>query len=113
MPTLAAFLDGLFTRGEVALDGPVAPDPAAADALRRAHDAAALDVAGPPIPFDPATALAAAELIADACWRLVSGDDPDDRRTPRFPLPREPRTAAAHLSADLTLRYLPAVHRRA
>jgi hypothetical protein len=109
MPTLAAFLDGLFTRGEVALDGPVTPDAAAVETLRHAHSAVALDLAGPPVPFDPAPALAAAEAVAAACWRLVSGDGPE----PRSRLPREPRTTAEHLSADLTLRYLPAVHHRA
>jgi hypothetical protein len=74
------------------------------DAAFRDHT---LDVAGPPVAFDPAASEWAARLLADACWRLTS-DDPSE------PVPnREPDSPAAHLSADVTLRFLPAVYRRA
>jgi hypothetical protein len=74
------------------------------DAAFRDH---ALDVAGTPVVFDLGAAKWAARLLADTCWRLTS-DDPSE------PVPeREPDSPAAHLSADVTLRFLPAVYRRA
>jgi hypothetical protein len=111
MPTFPEWLDRLLADGEAVLDGPPAcgraEESAALTVLRRAYAAHALDVAGPPVPFDPAAALAAAEEVAWACWRLVGGDPGRGR-----PL-GEPATPAAHLCADLTLRLLPTVHRRA
>ncbi len=78
--------------------------------LRAAFDRHALRVAGPPLPFAEDTAWQAAVFLAAACWRLVGDDDPPP---PLPPFPREPATAADHLSADVTLRLLPAVRRRA
>lgn len=68
----------------------------------------ALDVPGPAIAFDPVTAVRSAHTVAAACWRLVSGE-----AEPEFDLKGEPETASEHLSADLTLRFLPPVYRRA
>jgi len=78
--------------------------------LREAFDRIALDVAGPALPFDPDAALAAATTLARACWLLVA---PEEAELLTLPMPAEPATAAAHLSVDVTLRLLPAVHRRA
>jgi hypothetical protein len=59
------------------------------------------------VAFDPAAAEWGARLLADACWRLTS-DDPSE------PVPkREHDSSAAHLSADVALRFLPTVYRRA
>jgi hypothetical protein len=111
MPTFPEWLDRLLADGAAVMDGPPECPAAAADAartvLRRAYAAHALGVAGPPLPFDADIALSAAEQVAQACWRLVAGGPGRAR-----PL-GEPTTPAAHLSADLTLRLLPAVHRRA
>jgi len=71
-----------------------------------------LEIAGPAIEFDPARALQAAELTWLACWLLVSQDE-DDRSFKLLEMGRLPRSPAEHLSADLLLRFLPQVHRRA
>ena len=78
--------------------------------LATAFNAQALDVAGSPISFDERTARAAAYLLARACWRLVApeGDEPLP-----LELDAEPLSPSAHLSADVTLRFLPAVLHRA
>jgi hypothetical protein len=82
--------------------------PAALARLREAFDDLALDLAGPPIPFDPDAALGAAIVLARACWRLVGGD-----RDGRLDVGSEPTSPSVHLSADVTLRLLPSVYRRA
>lgn len=71
-----------------------------------------LAVAGPLLPFDPAAAVAAAEVVVAACWFAVSTDEPDEEigQTVRLP---PPPVVEAHLSADLTLRYAAGVYRRA
>jgi len=117
MSPLANFLQRLFADGEVVLREPPAPapaDPGGLALLERTYAGYRLDVAGPPIDFDAAGALAAAEVVRQACWFLVSHDEPPARLDERLRMPNAPRpTAAQHLSADLTLRYLPHVHRRA
>lgn len=76
--------------------------------LRAAFDRHALTVAGPPLPFAESAAVAAAGVVARACWRLVGDSDPSPPvRTGR------PNTPADHLSADVLLRLLPPVLRRA
>jgi hypothetical protein len=87
--------------------------PSVASFLAAAHAGARLDVAGPLLPFDEPAALAAAECVWWACWFLVNRNEPADdvERVLKLPLP--PRSAAAHLSGDLLLRFLPAIHRRA
>src|SRR4051812_8721131 len=106
MSPLAAFLGPLLREGRAALSG--RPGPAAGDAeavalLRGAFAAHRLDVAGPPVEFDADSALAAAALVYQACWFLVSRDEPEAELTRMLTLPGPPRTAAQHLSADLTL----------
>jgi MoxR-vWA-beta-propeller ternary system domain bpX4 len=109
------FLQGLFRDGSAVLSGPpiLGPsDAAAAKLLASAYADHCLDVAGSPPSFDPTTAAAVAGRVWCACWFLVhSGDGPDvvDRVLALPP----PTNAAQHLSADLTLRFLPQVHRRA
>jgi hypothetical protein len=69
-------------------------------------------VAGPPIGFDARVAGAAAELVRQASWALVSREDRVEDLKPRVRMPIAPGTPAHHLSADLMLRYLPQVLRR-
>jgi hypothetical protein len=117
---MAAFVDfaqQLLTQGAVVLrERPrqTPPDRAEAGALlRRAHADCRLDVAGPLLPFDADAALSAAERVWWACWFLVQrGEPPEELDRCLAPLPA-PTAAAQHLSADLTLRFLPQVHRRA
>lgn len=82
MPPFADWLTRVLSDGESVQEAPPAltPEerPAALAVLRTAFEDHALDVAGPPVPFEPQTGL-----------------------------------GAAHLSADVALRFLPAVYRRA
>ena len=107
------WLDRVLTRGEsVQETAPALPPderPSVEALLRTAFDAHALDVAGPPLAFDPAAAHAAAGLLARACWLLVGTGEADSVSLAL----NTPHSTAAHLSADVTLRFLPAVHRRA
>jgi hypothetical protein len=115
MPPLADFVQQLLTHGAVVFQQrptPAEPDPAVGELLARAFAEERLEVAGPPLSFRPAAALAAAVLMRDACWFLVCHDEPPEEVTRRLTL-APPQTAADHLSADLTLRYLPQVARRA
>jgi hypothetical protein len=57
--------------------------------------------------------VAAAALVWRACWFLLSRNEPETELERLLVLPGPARTAAEHLSADLTLRFLPQVHRRA
>ena len=116
--TLAGFLERLFAIGSAAFDEAprtaAGPERAAAAAvLRRAFEADRLDLAGPPLPFDEATALAAAEWTRRACWFLVSRDEPPEEVERALAPPPLPRSAAEQAAGDLTFRYLPTVHRRA
>jgi hypothetical protein len=108
----AAFLNLLLSEGRISLAEPVVFDRAsAAEAtvlLERAFGEHRLNVAGPPLPFDRDSALAAAKLVAESAWLLVTGETaaPEANLT-------SPETPSQHLSADLLLRYVPAIHRRA
>jgi MoxR-vWA-beta-propeller ternary system domain bpX4 len=70
-------------------------------------------VAGPDIPFEPAVAYSAAELIRQSSWALVNHDDRISHLKKCLTMPIAPVTPAHHLSADLTLRYLPQILNRA
>jgi hypothetical protein len=115
MSPLADFLQRLFADGVAHFRSPpgAAPRDDARPLLEAAYAGYALDVAGPPVPFDAGTALAAAEVVRQACWLLVSRDEPEGEIDRRLRLPGPPASAGQHLSADLTLRYLAQVHRRA
>lgn len=114
---LVAFLHRLFREGSAVLrERPRLAAGERAEALallEGAYAACRLDVAGPPIAFDAVAGLAAAELLGGACWFLVNRTEPPDEVERALALPGRPATAAQHLSADLTLRFLPQVHRRA
>ena len=81
--------------------------------LERAFASYRLEMAGPLIPFDGKTALAAAKLIHHACWFLVSHAEPESDLDKTLVMPGPPQAPAQHLSADLVLRFLPQVYQRA
>jgi hypothetical protein len=81
--------------------------------LAEAYDDYRLDVAGLPLAFDAATALGMAERLWLACWFLLRRDEPPEAVEKALALPSPPASAAKHLSADLVLRFLPQVQRRA
>jgi hypothetical protein len=117
MSALAEFVQNFFTEGQALFHAPPSPitgkcretlavlSPAYADLV--------LEVAGPAIPFDGSTAQAAADVLRHACWFLVSRGEPVEVLGQRLQLPGPPVSPAQHLSADLMLRYLPQIHRRA
>jgi hypothetical protein len=117
MSPLAAFLQLLFDEGKVHLRERPRQHPAGRGEARRlleaAYETARLDVAGPPLPFAAETALAAAEVVHQASWFLVSHAEPEEALVKALQMPAAPATAADHLSGDLVLRYLPQIYRRA
>jgi hypothetical protein len=116
MTELSEFLDRLFADGDVVF--PTAPrraselDEPARALLRLAHADCVREVAGPALPFRPRVALSAAEFLRQACWFLVSRNEPPEQVERALEL-GDPGDAADHLSADVVLRYLPLVERRA
>src|SRR5262245_5131443 len=117
MSPLAEFLQALLREGRVLLRArPPEPAGRPADALgvlQQAHADCRLALAGPPLDFDPDTALAAAELVRHACWFLANHDQPEEVLQKALVMPHPPRTPAEHLSADLLLHFVPQIHRRA
>jgi hypothetical protein len=111
------FLTELFDHGRVVFrspPGPVSrPTPRAMAVLREAFVVHQLPLVGPVIAFDEETAGAAAELLRQAAWASVCRDERVAGLERRLAMPRSPRTPSEHLSADLCLRYLPQVARRA
>ncbi len=112
---LDEFLTQLFDQGKIVFrtaprDRPTA---SAVAVLAAAFEACSLAVAGPRIAFDPEIARAAAELLRQASWALVNRDEGMTDLVKRLKMPGSPLTASQHLSADLTMRYLPQVLRRA
>src|SRR5262245_57654029 len=115
--SLAQFLSRLFDHGEVRFRERPAPsdrDCAQAQAsLAVAFASYRLDVAGPPIAFDPEVALSAANVVQMACWYLVNRNEPDEQLMQELRMPELTGSASAHLSADMLFRHLVHVHRRA
>jgi hypothetical protein len=116
MAALVDFLKQLLSAGEVVFRERPLPNqaelPAALGVLRRTHAQDILEIAGAPLDFRPRPALATAELVRQACWFLVHRGEPPKEVQRRLTL-EPPATAADHLSADLVLRYLPHLYRRA
>jgi hypothetical protein len=100
----------VFRSGEVPRDRPTPRDVAT---LAEAFGRYALTVAGPPIGFEPAVACEAAELVRRAAWALVDRGERAQELRRQARMHTAPTTPAQHLSADLLLRYLPQLLRRA
>jgi hypothetical protein len=117
MPTLVKFLERLLHEGRAVFRQPPTPsEESGADALHLLNQAFhdyMLEIAGPASPFEGRTALDAAECVRQACWFLVNRDEPAEEIAKRVIMPGRPKTAAAHFSADLTLRYAPFLYQRA
>jgi hypothetical protein len=111
------FLARLFQEGKIGFPTrpvPLTAVPAGAlGLLERAYATYRLDVPGTPLDFDARLACAAAELVRQASWALVFRPERIEDLERRLTMPRPPKSAADHLSADLLLRYLPLIHRRA
>src|SRR5438093_144029 len=117
MDPFAEFLAQLFRGGKVVFRQrpapPAAASPGAIELLERAYATYRLDIAGAPVAFDAGLACEAAEVVRQASWALVCRQDRVEELERRLTMPHAPASAAHHLSADLVLRYLPQVHRRA
>ncbi|WP_148595718.1 hypothetical protein [Aquisphaera giovannonii] len=117
MAQLHEFLDGLLREGNVVFrsrPGPAeGPSAEVTALLAEAYETHRLDVAGPAIPFDAGVACEAAEVVRQACWAMVNQGDRVEDLAARVAMRRTPGGPSQHLSADLLLRYLPGVHRRA
>ncbi len=111
------FLSRLLDQGTIVFRSVVAPrdrpSAAAMATLAGAFESHGLAVAGPRISLDPEVACAAAEFLRQSSWALVNRYERMTELEKRLKMPRLPRTPSDHLSADLTLRYLPQVVRRA
>ena len=112
MATLASFLQEVLVDGRIAMHEPPAnrEEPEALAVLRRAHASDALTIAGPALPLDEPTALAAGRLLQWSAWYLLNPHLPIE---PRLAMHAPPKSPEQHLSADLTLRFLATLHRRA
>jgi len=117
MTSFHEFLTQLLSEGRVVFRSAKGPQdrplPEDIALLEKAYDSHRLSVAGAMIPFDPAVAYSAAELIRQASWAIVNHADGITDLKKRLKMPIEPKTATHHLSADLTLRYLPQILNRA
>jgi hypothetical protein len=115
MATLASFLHDVLFEGRIHLHAAPADvdDPVALAVLRRAYDAHSLSVAGPMLPLDEKTALAAGRLLEWAAWYYLNPNLPVDTPEKKLCTPTLPSKPEQHLSADLVLRFLPTLHRRA
>jgi hypothetical protein len=117
MTSFHEFLSQLLYEGRVVFRTTRAPHdrprPQDIALLEKAYLAHRLSVAGPDIPFDPAVAFSAAELIRQSSWALVNHGDRISHLKKCVTMPIAPVTPAHHLSADLTLRYLPQIFNRA
>ena len=119
MTAFHEFLTQLLDQGKVVFRSAKAPhDRPSARAvaiLAEAFETTCLSLAGPEVAFDPVAACAAAELVRQASWAIVCHDDrvADLEKRLRMPALSAPATPSQHLSADLMLRYLPQVLRRA
>ncbi len=113
MAVLTTFLRGVLQAGRLVLREPLParPEPEAVAVLEAAFRRHALDVAGSAISFDAPTALAAGRVLYQAGWYMLNPNLPVDGAS--LTMPAGPQTAAQHLSADLMLRYLPILFRRA
>lgn len=117
MAAFSEFLTQLLDDGKIVFraarppqDRPTERDRAT---LADAFATVAVSIAGPPIAFDGRTACEAAELVRQASWALVSREERLDELKRRLRMSVAPTAPAQHLSADVMLRYLPQVQRRA
>jgi hypothetical protein len=117
MAAFSEFLAELFGEGKVVFRSGEKPRDRPTDGdvaiLREAFATFALSVAGPPIAFDVRTATEAADLVRQASWALVDREERPADLKRRLRMTAVPTTPAQHLSADLLLRYLPQLVKRA
>lgn len=114
---MSDFLAELLEEGRIGFRSGNAPltGPSADDLARLAGEfaTASLSMAGPAVGFEPRVAWEAAELVHGEAWALVNRGERPEALRHRLRMPGTPTTASEHFSADLLLRYLPQILRRA
>jgi len=117
MTAFHEFLTQLLDHGKIVFRSAPAPQDRpssrAVAVLASAFETHGRSVAGPRIAFDAGVACAAAELVRRSSWATVNHDDRVAELEKRLRMPGSPVTPSQHLSADLTLRYVPQILRRA
>jgi hypothetical protein len=99
-----------FQSSKVPHDRPTEQDEAV---LAEAFETFARSVAGPRIGCDGRVACAAAEFVRQSSWALVNRDDRLSALKKHVAMPGSPASPSHHLSADLMLRYVPQILKRA
>lgn len=115
MSTLADFLHDVLFDGRIHLRTQPADgdDPEAPEVLRHAYDLYSLSIAGPRLPLDEKVALSAARLLQWSAWYFLNPEVPIAAPDKILCMPMVPTTPEEHVSADLTLRFVPTLYRRA
>jgi hypothetical protein len=117
VPDFSLFLREVLIDGRMVFHGPPEPsvqdDARALNVLRSAFDDHRLTLAGSLIDFDPESALSAARFLEKAGWFLLNFAENAAQVRKALAFTGVPVNPAQHLSADLLLRHLPAILRRA
>lgn len=94
------------------IEADAAADAALIPLLREWHAESLADLSGPPLAFDETAARYGAQMLFRAAWFYLHRDAPEQHVVTLLadPLPGGP-SATALFSADLTLCYLPDLHR--
>jgi hypothetical protein len=117
MPTFSTSLRSLLNSGRVVLNR--RPEVSHEDrgeiktVLEESFEQFSLQLAGPQLALHFDTAMAAGNVVLQACWFLVSDAEPELELERCLVMPWHPQTPEQHLSADLLFRFLPQVHQRA
>jgi hypothetical protein len=117
MSTSSEFWQHLFTNGCMVFEGSPhgnsAPDGDTLSLFKRYYDEYALQVAGPALPFVAKVAAQGARIVELSAWYLASQAGTPEELERNLVLDAKPVGPADHLSADLTLQYLPSIYQRA
>jgi hypothetical protein len=110
------FLDRLFREGTIAFvraqETAVEPSRSVDEILGSAFETHRLSIAGPQIAFDRDSARRAADFLRHACLGFVLQEEIPTEAFARLGTDNPSGRPEAHLSVDLTYRYLPIVYRR-
>jgi MoxR-vWA-beta-propeller ternary system domain bpX4 len=107
----------LLVNGRITFDGPPEEgwftDRDAATVLALFWQEHLSAIGGPPLRFVENIGTKAARLVVMSAWYLVSRAGTPEDLARDLAFPEEPGTPDEHLSADLTLQFLPSIHQRA
>jgi MoxR-vWA-beta-propeller ternary system domain bpX4 len=117
MSSSSEFWQQLFANGRIVFEGPPHGHPPAdgdtLSLLERYYHEHALAIAGPSLPFVAEVAAIAARIVELSAWYLVSQTGTPEDLQRDIDIRAKPVGPADHLSADLTLQFLPDIYQRA